>query len=193
MLGLANINFKATLLDLFGTSFQSDSSSHHQHLVLDEAGVDLGSHDGGGLGLWLGIWSWCYIGSLGVGFLIGALVIGGDVNPVWGFWLTILVAASVLFLNVLVPDVRRPSSTSKILIETFPGSGTIRRVPGGEVMIHVYSTTPSWWWDEARAGIVLCGRMLSQLGFTILVLYLAWLYAQIVMLMAVSYSTQQPG
>lgn len=68
-LGLCDMNLQATLLDLFGASLQSHSP--HQEIV---DLMDVRRH-GGGMGLWLGIWSWCSIGPLSIGFMIGALII----------------------------------------------------------------------------------------------------------------------
>ena len=178
-LGFANINLISTLLDLFGASLQSRHPHQEAYHVHDAR------HHGGGMGIWLSLWSWCYIGSIGVGFLLGAVISNG-LNPSWGFWITIVLTATVLLLNVLIPEVRRSSfrrSVAEIRTETNDSrGGTItRRVARGEIALHVFATGPKWWWEEVHASLVLSGRMLSQRGFVILVLYLGWVYAQIVM------------
>lgn len=182
IMGFANINFKSTLLDLFGASLQSVHP--HQEIVNIN---DVRRH-GGGMGVWLGIWTWCYIGSLGVGFLVGAVIISG-LNVAWGFWITILLIAAVLVLNVLVPEVRR-STYRRSMAEVRTGTDVSRRVARGEVKMHLQSTGPIWWWEEVWAGHVLCIRMLKQPGFVVLSLYLGWIYGQIVMVIVVSHSSR---
>ncbi|KAI9850542.1 MAG: hypothetical protein M1838_005464 [Thelocarpon superellum] len=174
-LGLANMNLKGILLDLFGSSLQSGNP--HQEVVPEH---DYRRH-GGGMGIWLGIWSWCFIGSLGVGFFFGALVIS-SLNPSWGFWISVMLTTAVLLLNVIMPETRR-SSYRRSTTEVRRGSEVARRVARGEVKMHVYSTGPKWWWEEVLAGLVLSGRMLGQPGFAVLSFYVGWVYAQIVMVM----------
>lgn len=181
IMGFANINSKATLLDLFGASLQSVHP--HQEIVNIN---DVRRH-GGGMGVWLGIWAWCYIGSLGVGFLVGAVIIHG-LSVAWGFWITIVLIAAVLVLNVLVPEVRR-STYRRSMAEVRTGTDVSRRVARGEVKMHLQSTGPIWWWEEVWAGHVLCIRMLKQPGFVVLSLYLGWIYGQVVMVIVVRYVT----
>ena len=178
VIGFANINFIATLLDLFGASLQSGNP--HQEMVNED---DVRRH-GGGMGIWLGIWTWCFIGSIGVGFLIGALVISG-VNVSWGFYIAVILTAIVLLLNILTPEVRR-SPYRRSMAEVRDGSDVSRRIARGEIKMHLQSTGPKWWWEEVVAGNVLCLRMLKQPGFLVLSLYLGWIYGQIVILIVVS-------
>lgn len=177
VMGFANINFKTTLLDLFGASLQS--AHPHQETVSNN---DVRRH-GGGMGVWLGIWVWCSIGSIGVGFLIGAVLISG-LDVVWGFWLTIILIAFTLILNVLVPEVRR-SHHRRSMAEIQQGDGVSRRIARGEIKMHLDMTGPKWWWEEVVAGHRLCLRMLKQPGFTILSTYMGWIYGQIVMVIVV--------
>lgn len=177
VMGFANINFIATLLDLFGSSLQSVNP--HQEIVNAN---DVRRH-GGGMGIWLGVWTWCFIGSIGVGFFIGAVIISG--LPVdWGFWITIILTAFVLVLNVLVPEVRR-SPYRRSVAEVRTPTELSRRVARGEVKMHLYSTGPKWWMEEVIAGSVLCVRMLKQPGFLVLSTYIGWIYGQIVMIIVV--------
>ncbi|KAI9877618.1 MAG: hypothetical protein M1830_003296 [Pleopsidium flavum] len=173
VMGFASVNFKTTLLDLFGASLQSGNP--HEEIVNEN---DVRRH-GGGMGVWLGIWTWCSIGSIGVGFLIGALIIS-RVTVGWGFYITVILIAFVLFLNVLTPEVRR-SPYRRSVAEVRTGTDISRRVARGEVMMHLRSTGPVWWWEEVIAGQVLCIRMLKQPGFVVLSLYIGWIYGQIVM------------
>ncbi len=178
VMGFANINFITTLMDLFGASLQS--SNPHQETV----NVNDVRRHGGGMGVWLGIWTWCSIGSIGIGFLIGAGIISGlDVS--WGFWITIIVNAAVLVLNILSPEVRR-SAYRRSMAEVRSGGEVSRRVARGEIKMHLESTGPIWWWEEVIAGHVLAVRMLLQPGFAILSLYLGWIYGQVVLIIVVS-------
>lgn len=180
VMGFANINFLATLLDLFGSSLQS--SNPHQELV---DANDVRRH-GGGMGMWLGIWTWCFIGSIGLGFLIGAVIISG-LEVAWGFWITIILAAAVLVLNVLSPETRR-SAYRRSLAEVRNGGEVSRRVARGEMKMHIDATGPIFWWEEVVAGWRICLRMLKQPGFVVLSLYLGWIYGQIVLIIVVSAS-----
>jgi MFS family permease len=177
VMGFANINFKTTLLDLYGASLQSGNP--HQETVNAN---DVRRH-GGGMGVWLSIWTWCSIGSIGIGFLIGAGIISGlDVS--WGFWILIIMNAAVLVLNILTPEVRR-SAYRRSMAEVRSGGDVSRRVARGEIKMHLQSTGPIWWWEEVWWGHVLAIRMLKQPGFAILSLYLGWIYGQVVLVIVV--------
>ena len=178
VIGFAQINFIATLLDLFGASLQSRSP--HQEFVNEN---DVRRH-GGGMGIWLGIWTWSSIGSLSAGFLIGAAIISGLTVP-WGFWITIILTTFVLLLNVFVPEVRR-SPYRRSLAEVKEGDDVSRRIARGEIKMHLDSTGPIWWWEEVTAGLRLSARMLAQPGFAVLALYVGWIYGQVVLLIVVS-------
>lgn len=173
-LGFASINFHSTLTDLFGASLMSVNP--HQEVV-DR--YDARRH-GGGMGVWLGIWTWCWIGSIGVGFLVGACIID-NYPPAWGFYVSIMVLAVVLFLNVVSPEVRR-SAFRRSVAEVRTGSDISRRVARGEVMMHRVKTGPVWWGQEVYHGIALSLEMLRQPGFTVMALYVAWIYAQVVLI-----------
>lgn len=178
VMGFANINFKTTLLDLYGASLQSGNP--HQEILNEN---DVRRH-GGGMGVWLSIWTWCAIGSLGLGFLIGADIISG-LNVSWGFWILIILNAAVLVLNILTPEVRR-SAYRRSMAEVRSGGEVSRRVARGEIKMHLQSTGPVWWWEEVWWGHVLAIRMLKQPGFAILSLYLGWIYGQVVLVIVVS-------
>ena len=171
--GFINMNLKTTLLDLFGASLQSGNP--HQETVNEN---DVRRH-GGGMGVWLGIWTWCSIGSIGIGFLIGAVIISG-LPVTWGFWITIIMTAAVLLLNVMTPEVRR-SPYRRSMAEVDNGTDVSRRIARGEIKMHLYSTGPRRWWEEVIAGHVLCIKMLKQPGFLILSFYMGWIYGQVIM------------
>ena len=175
-LGFANINFVPTLLDLFGASLMSEAP--HQEVV-DAADM---RRQGGGIGLWLGIWSWCYIGSLSVGFCIGACIISA-LDPAWGFYIVIVLLALFLFVSVVAPETRR-SPYRRSLVHFFDTQQQVhRRLARGEVKLHISNDGPKWWWEELWAGVVLTKCMLFQAGFAVLTLYLAWIYAQVVLVL----------
>jgi hypothetical protein len=179
-LGFANLNFKNTLLDLFGASLQS---SHPHEEAVDI--YDVRRH-GGGMGLWLGIWAWSYIGSIGFGFLVGGVIINSR-NPAWGFYVVVIIAVIVLFLNILAPEVRR-SPHRRSLAEVRTGQTISRRIARGEVTMHLKSTGPLWWWEEVFSGLQLTCNMLMQPGFLVMCLYWAWLYGNVAMISVVSAS-----
>ncbi|KAK1970108.1 MFS general substrate transporter [Colletotrichum sublineola] len=172
-LGFASMNFHSILTDLFGASLMS--SNPHQEVVDD---FDVRRH-GGGMGVWLGIWTWCYIASLGFGFLIGAAVID-QLPPAWGFYISIILVAAVLLLNTLCPEVRR-SAFRRSVVEVRTGTDITRRVARGEIMMHRVKDGPRWWGQELYHGVALCFEMLRQPGFAIIAVYSGWIYAQVVL------------
>ncbi|KAG6016142.1 hypothetical protein E4U43_004143 [Claviceps pusilla] len=173
-LGFASMNFHSILTDLFGASLMS--CNPHQEVV-DR--YDARRH-GGGMGVWLGIWTWCWIGSLGVGFLVGACIID-NYNPAFGFYFSIIVIAVVLILNVVCPEVRR-SPYRRSVAEVRTGEDISRRVARGEIMMHRVKTGPKWWGQEVYHGIALNLEMLRQPGFAVMAVYSAWIYAQVVLI-----------
>lgn len=173
-LGFANVNFLATLLDLFGASLQSKRP--HQELVDHE---DI-RRQGGGMGLWLGIWSWCFVGSLSLGFLLGAAVTA-RLDPDWGFYFVVILLAIFLLMNVVAPETRRAPYRRAVLHYMDENERVKRRVARGEIKLHISQDGPKYWWEEMWAGVRLMGSMLLQPGFTVLVLYLAWIYSLVVL------------
>ncbi|KAF4466620.1 Polyamine transport [Fusarium albosuccineum] len=172
-LGFASMNFHSVLTDLFGASLMC---SHPHQEVVDH--FDARRH-GGGMGVWLSIWTWCWIGSLGLGFLIGASIIDKH-PPAWGFYVSIMLIAIVLLLNVACPEVRR-SAFRRSVAEVRAGETISRRLARGEVMMHRVKTGPKWWGEEVYHGICLSVEMLQQPGFTVMAVYVSWIYAQVVL------------
>ncbi|EMT63524.1 hypothetical protein FOC4_g10013753, partial [Fusarium odoratissimum] len=172
-LGFATMNFHSVLTDLFGASLMCQRP--HEEVV-DH--FDARRH-GGGMGIWLGIWTWCWIGSLGLGFLIGAAIIDKH-SPAWGFYTSIVMIAVVLILNVICPEVRR-SAFRRSIAEVRTGGDISRRLARGEVMMHRVKTGPKWWGQEAYHGVRLSLEMLEQPGFAVVAIYVAWIYAQVVL------------
>ncbi|KAK4191539.1 hypothetical protein QBC35DRAFT_528884 [Podospora australis] len=168
-LGFASMNFHSILTDLFGASLMSGNP--HQEIVDKH---DVRRH-GGGMGAWLGVWTWCYTGSLGVGFLIGAAIID-SANPSWGFYVSIILIMAILLLNIVCPEVRRS-----------PFRRSVAEVRNGNRGQEVYH------------GVLLSMEMLRQPGFLVIALYTGWIYAQIVLIIVLlgaltsrSYSLRSP-
>ncbi|KAI0205831.1 hypothetical protein F4808DRAFT_180245 [Astrocystis sublimbata] len=172
-LGFASMNFHSILTDLFGASLMSNNP--HQEVV-DE--FDVRRH-GGGLGVWLGIWTWCSIGTLSVGFLVGAIVID-YLQPSWGLYISIIIMGIVLLLNVFCPEVRR-SAWRRSVTEVQSGETISRRLARGEIMMHRVHNGPRWWGQEVYHGLALSLEMLRQPGFAVMAVYSAWIYAQVVL------------
>ena len=176
--GFVYINQQATLLDLFGASLQS---RHPHQEVVNE--YDVRRH-GGGMGFWLGLWTWCTVGSISVGFLIGAMIIS-SADVTWGFWTSLLLLMCVLLLNVIGPELRR-SAFRRTVSEIWGENIHFSRVARGEVKMHLKGAGPYWWGEEVKAGIEMCWLMLKQPGFLVLAVYAAWVYAQFSMILMVS-------
>ncbi|KAH7025953.1 uncharacterized protein B0I36DRAFT_293662 [Microdochium trichocladiopsis] len=174
VLGLTSMNCHAMLTDLFGASLMS--TAPHQELM-DQR--DLRRH-GGGLGVWLGLWTWCFVGSIALGFLVGGLVID-NVAPANAFYVCIGMTACVLVVNVLCPEVRR-SSWRRYVAEVQVGQ-TISRCPArGEIMMQHINETPRSWGQDVYHGLIMSMEMLRQPGFAVMTLFAAWVYAQVVLI-----------
>lgn len=180
VLGFANVNSITMLFDLFGVSLQSQHP--HQELVY----VNDPRRHGGGLGIWLGIWSWCFIASLSIGFLTGAGIIA-RLEPAWGFYIATVVVAIMLLLNIIIPETRRAMYRQAVADLTDEHGRPARVRARGEIKLHISADGPEFWFEEVFAGIKLSMRMLSQFGFAVLAIYLGWIYAQIVLAQSVSY------
>lgn len=171
--GFANVNYFTVLLDLFGASLQSQNP--HQEVVVPN---DVRRH-GGGMGLWLGIWSWCWIASLAVGFQIGAAIID-NLSPDWGFYVVIFFLVAALILNIAASETRH-APYRKTVTEVYDRDENFitRRVSRGECKLHISTEGPQYWFEEVWAGMKLSVMMMCQPGFFILSFYLGWIYAQI--------------
>lgn len=61
-----------------------------------------------------------------------------------------------------------------------------KRVARGEIKLHLDQDGPKYWWEEVWAGMRLMGHMFCQFGFFVLAVYLAWIYALVVLITLVS-------
>jgi len=132
------------------------------------------------MGLWLGIWAWCFVGSLAVGFLLGA-VVTAHLNPSWGFYFVVIILAIFLLMNVVAPETRRAPHRRSVLHYFDEGDNLKKKVARGEVMLHLSSDGPKYWYQEVFAGMKLMTSMLIQPGFLVLAVYTAWVYALVVL------------
>ncbi|OQV10454.1 hypothetical protein CLAIMM_14449 [Cladophialophora immunda] len=184
VLGFVDINNLATLLDIFGASLQSSDS----HELPDP--YDVRRH-GGGMGVWLAIWSWCTVASISIGFLVGTLIIINN-SVDWGFWISSLLLLVVILLNLIAPEVRR-SAFRRTVAEIIGEGGSFSRVARGEVKLHLTGNGPYWWGEEIMAALRLSWRMAKQPGLLVLSIYAAWVYAQftlVLMLLGALASTE---
>ena len=134
-LGLADMNIKATLLDCFGASLQSQSSDFDKYEIYDVR------RHGGGMGMWLGFASWSSIGPISVGFMIGASIINSGISVAWGFWISFCIVLVVLLINIIMPEVRR-SAFRRTISELTGDAGEFARVTRGEIKMHLTMTGP---------------------------------------------------
>lgn len=178
-LGLADMNLKSTLLDCFGSSLQSKTSSFDQ-----PNSYDVRKH-GSGMGMWLGFISWCTVGSISIGFMVGASVIDRGASVSWGFWISLCVLLVALFLSIIAPEVRR-SAFRRTVAEFTGATSSSSRVVRGEIKMHLTTEGPYWWGEEVYAGLRLCGKMIVQPGFLVLAIYAGWVYAQYNLVLMVS-------
>ena len=179
-MGFANINFLPTLFDLFGANLMS-TRPHQEIVVYDDV-----RRQGGGVGVWLGIWSFCFVGSMSIGFCVGALIISA-LSPAWGFYIIVILLAFFLLVNVIAPETRRAPYRRSIAQYIEGDDEKIkRRVARGEVKLHISNDGPKWWWEEVWAGLVLTKRMVFQAGFFVLMCYLGWMFAQVTLVVLVS-------
>lgn len=123
---------------------------------------------------------------MSIGFCIGALIIG-HLSPAWGFYLVVILLAFFLLVNVIAPETRRAPYRRSIAQYVDEEEKLKRRVARGEVKLHISNDGPKWWFQEVWAGIILTKRMMSQPGFFILALYLAWMYAQVTLVILVGH------
>jgi general stress protein CsbA len=174
LLGLTNINDFAILLDCFGASLQSEYP--HQEFV---ANNDV-RREGDGIGIWLGIWAWCWVGSVSVGFMSGAGIIN-SLNPQWGFYISVGLMICVLIFNIMASETRHSSlrrTLRKLKHDGKCDEHHQRKVARGEIKLHLEDKGPRYWFQELWAGIVLMKRMFFQRGFSVISLYLGWMYGQ---------------
>jgi hypothetical protein len=131
------------------------------------------------MGVWLGLWTWSALGSIGLGFLIGAAIVN-HLPPAYGFYVSIVIIAFVMLLNVLCPEVRR-SAFRRSVAEVVNGPEVSRRLARGEVKMHLVQSGPKWWGEEFHYGVMLSLKMLRQPGFMVMAVYVAWIYGQMVL------------
>ncbi len=121
---------------------------------------------------------------MSIGFCIGACTISA-LSPSWGFYIIVILLAFFLLVNVIAPETRR-APYRRSIAQYFDGEEKLkRRVARGEVKLHISNDGPKWWFEEVWAGLILTKRMVFQSGFFILMFYLAWMYAQVTLVILV--------
>jgi hypothetical protein len=89
-------------------------------------------------------------------------------------------------LNVITPETRRSAFRRSFREYIVDSDDNVRRKVGrGEVKLHISTTGPSIWREEVCAGVILSKRMFFQWGFSVMALYVGWIYAQIVLVIVV--------
>jgi len=132
-LGFSDMNHKAMLLDCFGASLQSQGD--------DPLDIYDARKHGGGMGMWLGVISWCTVGPVSIGFLVGAAVVSQGASVSWGFWTSLCILLVVLMLNVIAPEVRR-AAFRRTVAEMIGEGRKFSRVTRGEIKMHLTATGP---------------------------------------------------
>ena len=156
-LGLVQMNSFVTLTDLYGASLLGRPEDPRSR--------------GGGIGVWLGLWTSSCIGMLIFGFAIGTVIAGSQPLD-WSLYISILVVAVALLVNVLCPDCRGA------LYRRRSQGNDSDLLPVGEIMIHRVNKSPAWWGEETLHGVFLCFEMLRQPGFFAVAIYAGWVYGQ---------------
>lgn len=155
---------------------------HQEFVAYDDV-----RRQGNSIGVWLGLWTFCFSSSLSIGFFAGACIIS-KLNPSWGFWITTILLTLFLLVNMIAPETRQSEHRKFFhqFFETQDVKRVKRRIARGEVKLHISNDGPKWWYEEVWAGLVLTKRMVCQSGFLVLMLYLGWIQAQLTLVILVS-------
>ncbi|RPB08210.1 hypothetical protein P167DRAFT_466025, partial [Morchella conica CCBAS932] len=174
VLGFASMNALATIIDLFGPDTVEGQ---------DQFCLVPGGEAGARTGVWLGVWAWLFFAFGGVGHFAGQLIVSRSALA-WGPWAVAAIATVVVFLVWLVPEVRPPWKKQRLISQRrtgWRGKDELQRVDRGEIKMVVFGSSPYWWWEEVWAGVVLSFRMLGQLGFFVMTVYIGWIAGEIAM------------
>lgn len=198
ILGFAFMNGFATILDLFGPDTGAccrggvvynnqvplEGQNQYHAVTGGEAGVRTG--------IWVGIFTWMFVASPGLGFLFGKVAIA-TTTPAWGFWTVAILTAFLLTLILVAPEVRPPWKTIRICrmtsrrgkrpaIAGIAGSEVVER---GEIKMIMFGSSPRWWWEEVSAAFLLTWKMMHQYGFLLLAVYFGWVFGHLVLVVMV--------
>lgn len=194
VLGFASMNALATIIDLFGPDTGACCrggvvfNSHTPVEGQDQFFLVPGGEAGARMGVWLGVWAWLFFAFGGVGHFAGQLIVSRSPSA-WGPWVVAAIATVVVFLVWLVPEVRPPWKKQRVISQRrtgWRGKDELQRVDRGEIKMVVFGSSPYWWWEEVWAGVVLSFRMLGQLGFFVMTVYIGWIAGEIAMVFNVS-------
>jgi hypothetical protein len=174
-LGFAASNFHSMLTDVFGASLMS--TNPHQEAV---DASDVRRH-GGGMGVWLGLWTWSWIGTLPLGFLVSTAIIDRT-GPAWGFVVSIVAMALMLVALVATPETRRSGFRQSVAeVRRRDRAAREEGAPASAPASSRAPRGPKWWGQEVWHGALLSLEMLRQPGFALVAVYGGWIYAQTVL------------
>ncbi|KAF8254038.1 hypothetical protein K440DRAFT_673713 [Wilcoxina mikolae CBS 423.85] len=196
ILGFAFMNGFATILDLFGPDTGAccrggvvfnnrvplEGQNQYNAVTGGEAGVRTG--------IWVGVFTWMFVASPGLGYLFGKIAVA-TTTPAWGFWTVAILTGFILALILVAPEVRPPWKTIRIgrsasrrgqrpAIAGIAGSEVVER---GEIKMVMFGSSPRWWWEEVFAGFLLTWKMMHQYGFLLLAVYFGWVFGHLVLVM----------
>lgn len=92
----------------------------------------------------------------------------------------------VLVLNVLTPETRRHSHKRSFKDFLQADEKVRHKLAMGEIKLHISGEGPKNGFQEVWAGVTLSKRMFFQRGFSVLSLYLGWIYGLNILLIVVS-------
>ena len=143
---------------------------------------------GGGLGVWLGLWSSVMVGASSVGYCFGVLV-QQSLHVSWTFWIVAILGSLIVVMLVLTPETRprRNGGLAKPLRSDHESLSFPSKEVRGELNWIVFRKIPAWWWQEIWAGWVLMWRMCSQVGFVLLLLFAGWVFGTVTMVQQLLY------
>ncbi|KAK4503386.1 hypothetical protein PRZ48_004301 [Zasmidium cellare] len=92
-----------------------------------------------------------------------------------------MLLAFFLLVNVIAPETRKGVYRHSVhhFVDATDPEKIRRRVAKGEIKLHISNDGPAWWWEEVWAGLILTKRMIFQAGFFVMMVYLAWINAQL--------------
>lgn len=206
IMGLAFMNAFATILDLFGpdTGACCRGGVVFNNIIPLEGqnqyhGVP-GGESGVRAGVWIGIFTWMFVASPGLGYLFGKIAIEAA-SPAWGFWTVAILASFLLMLVLIAPEVRPAWKSIEMCRGEASRRGNAPAIVGisgseiaerGEIRRVMFGSSPRWWWEEVWAACQLSWKMMQQYGFLLLALYFGWVFGHLTLVMMVSSPNPQP-
>ncbi|KAJ2894353.1 hypothetical protein MKZ38_007708 [Zalerion maritima] len=141
---------------------------------------------GGGMDIWLGIWTFSFAGSISMGFATGAIIID-NFPPAVGMYVSICLISAIIFLVVICPEPRQ-TRISATFVSSARDSEVRHRnktYGRGQVKMHREGVPPRNAGEEMLAGILLMKDLLLMPGFAVMALYYSWVYGQVVLIIVI--------